>query len=715
MLTGRPPRELTRKATRWLTLAAGLAVQPTAALATDGADVLLVIDPTDPVSMMVGHYYQNARGVPDNQVVYMPIATSPYLSFREFQLPAIRAVVDQRDLGLLIDYIVLAPSTTFANFVPNTFVDSCSPVSRFSITSAYASLYLDDVFVQGNIPILYNNPFGGSLSTATVPFEGFSSYSSGFPNANGSRVLISSLLGYTGERGNTVQEILDMIDRSVAADGTHPAGTVYYMQTTDAARSGPRHGTYPAAVSEIQALGDDAEHLMATLPIGRHDALGVMSGFASTNIDQADFTLLPGAFADHLTSFAATFDTSAQTKASEWIRKGASGTFGTVQEPCNYPNKFPHARAHLFYHQGLPLGAAAFRSLRAFPVQGLLLGDPLTSPFDTPPSVTATVVSSVPGSVSISLAASTTKPSVPAPAFGRFFVNGTISGFVLNNSTGALNTTALADGWHEVVVSVIDSSPVRSSATDSVGIVVSNVGRMVEVVSAPASAALDETIEIDARVLGPHGASELRVLQNGRTVATAPGSQARLMVPVNLLGEGESRVQIEAVFADGMLVRSEPRAITVTAGTPNATPTVPRAFTVSELLTPEVDVLLALPFSTDGDMALLTFEVLQAPAQASINTGSGGAAVMVTPNAGAAGLDRLVYRVTGPGGSAEGLIRIGYDGEWPDDRTGDGSVDADDLYALHQSPADLNADGTADQADLAFLEAIVRAELPIDR
>ncbi len=707
--------DLNRNKTRWLLAAAGVLLQPSTALATDGSDVLLVIDPTDPVSLVVGHYYQNARGVPDNQVVYMPIATSPYLSFREFQLPAIRAVVDQRDLDLLIDYIVLAPSTTFFNAVPNTFVDSCSPVSRFSITSAYSSLYLDDVFAAGNIPILYSNPFGGSASPSVVPFEGIVEYANGFPNANGSRVLISSLLGYTGVRGNTVQEILDMIDRSVAADGTHPAGTVYYMQTTDAARSGPRHGTYPNAVSELQALGDDAEHLFANLPIGRHDALGVMSGFASTNIDQADFTLLPGAFADHLTSFAATFDTSAQTKASEWIRKGASGTFGTVQEPCNYPNKFPHARAHLFYHQGLPLGAAAFRSLRSFPVQGLLLGDPLTSPFDTAPSVAVSAAPGGPGTVSITMAATTTKPGVPNPAFGRMFVDGVFSGIVLNNASGVLNTSSLADGWHEVVVSAVDASPVRSSATDSVAIVVSNLGRFVEIAQTPSSVALDEAIEIDARVLGPHGASELRVLQNGRTVVTGPGRQSRLIVPANLLGEGDSRVQIEAVFADGMRVRSEPLAITVTAGTPNAAPSAPRAFTVSELLTPDLDVLLELPFATDGEMSQLTFEVLQAPAQASINTGSGGAAVMATPDSGATGLDRLVYRVTGPGGTAEGLIRISYDGAWPDDRNGDGSVDTDDLYAQQQNPVDLNADGVADQADLVFLEQMVRAELPINR
>ncbi|MCB1282398.1 MAG: hypothetical protein KDB18_12830, partial [Salinibacterium sp.] len=107
--------------------------------------------------------------------------------------------------------------------------------------------------------------------------------------------------------------------------------------------------------------------------------------------------------------------------------------------------------------------------------------------------------------------------------------------------------------------------------------------------------------------------------------------------------------------------------------------------------------------------------VVAAPAQSTINTGSNGAAVLVSPNPAASGIDRLVYRVTGPGGSADGVIRISYGAAWPEDRTGDLSVDIDDLYAQQQQPVDINADGAVDSEDLAMLESIVRAELPIVR
>ena len=42
--------------------------------------------------------------------------------------------------------------------------------------------------------------------------------------------------------------------------------------------------------------------------------------------------MLPGSIADHLTSFAAHFGTSGQTKCTEFIRHGAAGTSGTVAD-----------------------------------------------------------------------------------------------------------------------------------------------------------------------------------------------------------------------------------------------------------------------------------------------------------------------------------------------------------------------------------------------
>jgi hypothetical protein len=144
------------------------------------------------------------------------------------------------------------------------------------------------------------------------------------------RYFIGAMLGYTGPRGNTPGEIVAMIDRSVAADGTQPAGTFYFLKTTDYARSSPRHNFFPEVISFIQGLGGQAQQLngfpLPDLPVPRHDCLGILTGWPDPQIAEADMTILPGAFCDHLTSWAGKFDQTQQTTVAEWIAKGASGS-----------------------------------------------------------------------------------------------------------------------------------------------------------------------------------------------------------------------------------------------------------------------------------------------------------------------------------------------------------------------------------------------------
>ena len=116
---------------------------------------------------------------------------------------------------------------------------------------------------------------------------------------------------------------------------------------------------------------------------------GIMTGASDLPFASANITIRPGAFCDHLTSYAATFDINAQTKTSEWIARGASGSSGTVEEPCNYLFKFPSQRIHVWYAQGLSLGESYLRSMTAVPFQNLFIGDPLTRPWAYIPVVTA--------------------------------------------------------------------------------------------------------------------------------------------------------------------------------------------------------------------------------------------------------------------------------------------------------------------------------------
>ena len=94
---------------------------------------------------------------------------------------------------------------------------------------------------------------------------------------------------------------------------------------------------------------------------------------------------LPGALADHLTSHGGQLDrqgeTGAQMTALAWLESGATASFGTVSEPCNHLQKFPHPQRLLMsYLQGVTALEAYWHSV-AWPAQGLMVGEPLAAPF----------------------------------------------------------------------------------------------------------------------------------------------------------------------------------------------------------------------------------------------------------------------------------------------------------------------------------------------
>lgn len=347
-----------------------------------GERAVLIVDPANAESMYVANVYAARRDLPASNFIYMAPGAANYAQFASSNLPGFFGDLALREIEDHVDFVIIPPGGNFYVPAPGLVSDMCFPVGRFSSASCYTLAFQSDRILAGNLQHSATNQYARNNYSARA-FSSSISWLDGLPSESqfARRYYIGAMLGYTGERGNTLQEILDLIDRSAAVDGGFPGGTFYFMQTTDITRSGPRHGAYPTAVTRITDAGGLAEHLFDNLPLGRHDCLGIMTGLASPDIDGGDFTLLPGAFADHLTSFAGRFDTSAQVKMSRWVTKGASGTSGTVEEPCNYSGKFPQARTHGTYFKGLTLGEAWLRGVAFAPFQQLLYGDPLTRPW----------------------------------------------------------------------------------------------------------------------------------------------------------------------------------------------------------------------------------------------------------------------------------------------------------------------------------------------
>ena len=198
------------------------------------------------------------------------------------------------------------------------------------------------------------------------PSRGFrSSYAwgpAGDPSQNGPHYMLSTMLGVTAGRGNSVAEVLSCLRRAAGADGTAPPGTVYFLRNGDV-RSATREWAFPDAMSQLKKLGVACATEEGVLPTGRHDVAGAVVGIASFTWNDSKSTIVPGAICEHLTSCGGMMgERDGQTPCTDFIRAGAAGSSGAVTEPFALQEKFPNAFMHLHYARGSTLAEAFYQS-----------------------------------------------------------------------------------------------------------------------------------------------------------------------------------------------------------------------------------------------------------------------------------------------------------------------------------------------------------------
>src|SRR5688572_19768603 len=227
-------------ATLFALLCSGVA-QPALA-GGSGENALLIVDPANPVSLRVANHYVEMRDVPAVNVLYMAGGAASYAAFTASNLPGFLGALDLKRIGDHVDFVVLAPGGSFHVSAPGYVSDGCWPVTRFALPTGYTLAYRAADILDGIGSQRVNRYYQGSWQPEA--FDSNLRWLAGDPSTapGAQRYFIGALLGYTGANGNTVSEVLAMIDRSVAADATHPLGTFYFMETADPARSDPREG-----------------------------------------------------------------------------------------------------------------------------------------------------------------------------------------------------------------------------------------------------------------------------------------------------------------------------------------------------------------------------------------------------------------------------------------------------------------------------------------
>jgi uncharacterized protein (TIGR03790 family) len=302
----------------------------------------LIVNQRDPLSLEIAEYYQVRRGIPPENVVRVEFdPTQTVLSVEAFQ--GIWEMVQAQT-----PESVQAYALTWAQ--PYR-------VDCMSITAAFTFGFDQSFCAQG------------CQATAVSPY-----FNSAHANpADTLNIRPTMALAATSD-----QAARGLIERGIAADYLAPSGTAYLMNTRDAARNVRSH-TY----AEIQTqLGPwfNLQVINDNQITGRFDVMFYFTGLAQVPAIATN-QYHPGAVADHLTSLGGQLTDSTQMSSLRWLEAGATGSYGTVVEPCNFPQKFPHPgvlMAH--YLNGDTLIEAYWKSV-LMPGQGIFIGEPLARPF----------------------------------------------------------------------------------------------------------------------------------------------------------------------------------------------------------------------------------------------------------------------------------------------------------------------------------------------
>ena len=302
----------------------------------------VVINDDEPNSVELGEYYRTARGIPEANIVHVRIPGKPRkLTLAQFA--QLKAEIDDR-LKPEVEAVLMVWTAPYA-------------VECNGITAAYALGYDATQCIKTCAPGKPSPYFNASALPGQVQ--------------QGMRL---AMLLPT----DSVEEGKALIDRGKASGFLVPRAGAYYLATSETPRNSraqffPTAGTIPQRKLTIHTLRADAIE-------GKRDIMIYQTGKARVpSLDTLQF--MPGALADHLTSFGGDLLGNGQMSSLQWLRAGATASYGTVSEPCNFWQKFPNPAVLLSHYANGSTAIEAYWRSVAWPAQGVFIGEPLAAPY----------------------------------------------------------------------------------------------------------------------------------------------------------------------------------------------------------------------------------------------------------------------------------------------------------------------------------------------
>ncbi len=346
----------------------GLAVVPSLAQAGgSGLNVVIVVNQRSTNSVQLGNYYAEQRRVPAENLLRINWTGGNIewskASFETVLLEPLTAFLASRDPSNQVDIVVLSMD------IPYRVVNSGNTTNngRNSTTSVLFYGFKPDEEVPGegvpvscSLPDASVNPYAGS----ELPFR----------SVTNDQAWLAFMITATN-----LAAAKAIVDRGAVSDGTFPTQSVFLTKSTDTARN-VRYLLWDDAIMDSLVLGRvELVRTNALSSAGQGLQLGAQTGYYAFGMPADLF--VPGAMADNLTSYGGElFENSGHTGVTNFLMAGATATYGTVVEPCNWLEKFPSPHTYFYQARGFSIAECYYQSL-VNPFQGILVGEPLAAPF----------------------------------------------------------------------------------------------------------------------------------------------------------------------------------------------------------------------------------------------------------------------------------------------------------------------------------------------
>lgn len=268
-----------------------------------GQNMLLIVNPNDEPSLRIANAYVKARHIPTNNILYIvppsvqgfTLLNITYAQFQSTYQSAVPAAIAARGLTDQIDYIGTigqphaAAGVSFQSCL-NQLTQLQNGMAASTLTYRYSELlYYQNsprptgqsvskafTYVHGNNPAIHHSTKYAPLPASIVG----SSATTG--TANYAQWYMAGMIGYSGMYGLTTTQVIQSLLRTVAGDGTKPAGTMPGEYTFSLFQLTPQWTGMNLAVDGVTVLSWDCWN---------GGTLNLLSGYIDT---ARSVYLLPG-------------------------------------------------------------------------------------------------------------------------------------------------------------------------------------------------------------------------------------------------------------------------------------------------------------------------------------------------------------------------------------------------------------------------------------